>query len=123
MPGEPRRAAGSDASGCRPRSKRSTTSCSLCARDAPAPLWVVDWSDGEDDDFRAACAEAGVEARILRGPALGTTVGTRFHRLRSWPTYFTLAAGGLWRAPAAPPGCRAPRAGGGAPPLPRGPRP
>jgi len=95
----------------------------LGARDAPAPLWVVDWSDSEDDDFRAACAEAGVEARILRGPALGTTVGTRFHRLRSWPTYFTLAAGGLRRARAAPLVCWQPLVGVVAALLRRGRRP
>ena len=57
-----------------------------------APLWLVDWSDSEDDDFRAAWQAAGVEARVLRVPPLGPTVGTRGHRLRSWPSYGWLAA-------------------------------
>ena len=62
---------------------------------AVAPLWIVDWSGSEHDDFEAACAAAGVAARVLRGPALGTSVGTRLHRLRSWPTYVSLAIRGL----------------------------
>ena len=62
---------------------------------AAATVWVVDWSDSEQDDFEAACAAAGVQARVLRGRALGPSVGTRLHRLRSWPTYLSLAVRGL----------------------------
>ncbi len=67
-----------------------------------SPLWLVDWSDSEHDDFRWACAAAGVRARVLRGAALGTSVGTRLHRLRSWPTYASLALRGLREAGGAP---------------------
>ncbi|MFN2471259.1 MAG: glycosyltransferase [Gaiellaceae bacterium] len=56
------------------------------------PLWLVAWSDSEDEDFRAACAEAGVEAEVARVAPLGPTVGTSGHRLRSWPAYVRLAA-------------------------------
>ncbi|HEY5359966.1 MAG TPA: glycosyltransferase [Streptosporangiaceae bacterium] len=66
------------------------------------PLWLVDWSDSEHEDFRWACEAAGVEARVLRGPALGTSVGTRLHRLRSWPAYSSLALRGLHEAGGAP---------------------
>lgn len=69
---------------------------------AHAPLWLADWSDSEDADFRAACAAAGVEARVLRAPALGRSVGTHWHRLRSWPSYLALAVAGLARAGPAP---------------------
>jgi Glycosyl transferases group 1 len=58
-------------------------------------LWLADWSDSEDADFRAAWAEAGLEARVLRSTPLGRTVGTRSHRLRSWPAYVGLAVRGL----------------------------
>jgi glycosyltransferase involved in cell wall biosynthesis len=68
----------------------------------PAPIWLVDWSDSEQEDFLAACAGAGVEARVIRGPALGSTVGNRLHRLRSWPAYLSLAWRGLHARPAAP---------------------
>jgi glycosyltransferase involved in cell wall biosynthesis len=66
-------------------------------RDAP-PLWVTDWSDSEDDDFRWAWRQAGIEPRVLRARPLGPTVGQRRHRLRSYPTYASLAARGLRRA-------------------------
>lgn len=59
------------------------------------PLWLADWSDSEDDDFRWAWRKAGIEPRVLRARPLGPTVGTRWHRLRSWPTYASLAAKGL----------------------------
>lgn len=67
-----------------------------------APLWLADWSDGEDADFRAACAAAGVPARVLRSRPLGPSVGRVGHRLRSWPAYARLAAEGLARAGGAP---------------------
>lgn len=68
----------------------------------PAPLWLVDWSDSEDDDFRSAWTAAGVPVRVLRSPALGTSVGTWWHRAKSWPSYTALAVGGLTRARAGP---------------------
>jgi glycosyltransferase involved in cell wall biosynthesis len=67
-----------------------------------APLWLADWSDGEDADFRAAWAAAGVPARVLRARPLGPSVGRRSHRLRSWPAYARLAVEGLARAGGAP---------------------
>jgi glycosyltransferase involved in cell wall biosynthesis len=62
------------------------------------PLWLVDWSDEEDDQFRAAWRTAGVGARVLRARPLGPTVGTPLHRFRSWPTYLWLAERGLREA-------------------------
>jgi glycosyltransferase involved in cell wall biosynthesis len=62
------------------------------------PLWVVDWSDEEDGQFRAAWRTAGIGARVLRARPLGPTVGTALHRLRSWPTYLWLAERGLREA-------------------------
>jgi glycosyltransferase involved in cell wall biosynthesis len=62
------------------------------------PLWLVDWSDEEDDQFRAAWRAAGIRARVLRARPLGPTVGTALHRLRSWPTYLWLAERGLREA-------------------------
>jgi glycosyltransferase involved in cell wall biosynthesis len=62
------------------------------------PLWLVDWSDEEDDQFRAAWRAAGISARVLRARPLGPTVGTALHRLRSWPTYLWLAERGLREA-------------------------
>lgn len=60
-----------------------------------APLWIADWSDSEDEDFRAACVAAGVEFRIVRTRPLGASVGTRLHRLYSWPSYTVLALKGV----------------------------
>jgi glycosyltransferase involved in cell wall biosynthesis len=59
------------------------------------PLWIADWSDSEDDDFREACAGAGVNVRVIRTRPLGASVGTRLHRLRSWPSYASLALRGI----------------------------
>ncbi len=63
-------------------------------------LWLVGWSDSEDEDFRAAAEEAGVEAVVARVAPLGPTVGTRRHRLRSWPAYLRQAVrAARWRGP------------------------
>lgn len=67
-----------------------------------APLWLADWSDREDADFRCAWNRAGVGARVLRSRPLGPTVGTRAHRARSWPAYARLALLGLLAAKGAP---------------------
>ena len=67
-----------------------------------SPLWLVDWSDSEHEDFLWACEAAGVEARVLRGAALGTSVGKRWHGLRSRTTYVSLALRGLHEADGAP---------------------
>jgi glycosyltransferase involved in cell wall biosynthesis len=67
-----------------------------------AQVWLADWSDGEDADFRAAWAEAGIDVRVLRSAPLGTTVGSRLHRARSWPVYAGLALRGLATARSAP---------------------
>ena len=67
---------------------------------AEATLWLAGWSDSEDEDFRAACMEAGVEARVARVGPLGPTVGTRRHRLRTWPAYLRQARRGVrWPGP------------------------
>jgi glycosyltransferase involved in cell wall biosynthesis len=57
----------------------------------PDPLWLVDWSDEEDRQFRTAWRAAGVSTRVLRARPLASTTGTALHRLRSWPTYLWLA--------------------------------
>jgi glycosyltransferase involved in cell wall biosynthesis len=64
---------------------------------AEPTLWLTGWSDSEDEDFRAACAEAGVDAVVARVAPLGTTVGKRRHRLRTWPAYVRQAARALRR--------------------------
>ena len=67
---------------------------------AEPALWLAGWSDSEDEDFRAACAEAGVEAEVARVAPLGPTVGTRRHRLRTWPAYVRQATRALrWPGP------------------------
>lgn len=66
------------------------------------PLWLADWSDSEDDDFRTAFRLAGLEARVLRAPPLGSSVGTLLHRVRSWPAYVGLALRGLRQSNGAP---------------------
>jgi glycosyltransferase involved in cell wall biosynthesis len=67
-----------------------------------AAVWLADWSDGEDADFRAAWAETGIDVRVIRSAPLGTSVGSRLHRARSWPAYAGLAARGLATARGAP---------------------
>ena len=68
----------------------------------PAPprstVWITDWSDEEDDDARAAWSEAGLAVDVVRVSPLGASVGTRLHRLRSYPSYAWLAGAGLARA-------------------------
>jgi len=60
-----------------------------------APLWMVDWSDDEDADFRWAWESAGVSVRVLRSRPTGPTVGRLSHRMHSWPAYAGLAIRGL----------------------------
>jgi glycosyltransferase involved in cell wall biosynthesis len=62
------------------------------------PMWLADWSESEEADFRWAWDRAGIETRVLRSRPLGPTVGTRAHRLRSWPAYLSLALRGLHHA-------------------------
>ena len=57
--------------------------------------WLADWSDGEDDDFRDACRSIGVAPDVIRSAHTGVTVGTRAHRLRSYPQYGRLAMAAL----------------------------
>jgi glycosyltransferase involved in cell wall biosynthesis len=85
--------------------------------------WLADWSDGEDADFRAAAAEAGVPVRVVRSRPLGVSVGTRLHRARSWPAYAALAARGLAGARGGPVVAWQPLAGALAGLLRLGPRP
>jgi glycosyltransferase involved in cell wall biosynthesis len=63
-----------------------------------APLWLVDWSDSEDEDFRWAWERAGVKTRVLRGRPLGPLVGERWHEIHSYSTYLSLAVRGLRHA-------------------------
>ncbi len=65
-------------------------------------MWLADWSDSENADFRAACEAAQIPAVVLRSRALGPTVGRAAHRLRSWPAYASLALRGLAIAGARP---------------------
>lgn len=62
-----------------------------------SPLWLVDWLDGEHEDFSWAWEKAGLEVEVERAAPLGPTVGTSRHRLRSWPAYASLALKGLAR--------------------------
>jgi glycosyltransferase involved in cell wall biosynthesis len=67
---------------------------------AEPTLWLAGWSDSEDEDFRAACEEAGVDAVVARVAPLGPTVGTRRHRLRTWPAYVRQAVRAVrWPGP------------------------
>jgi len=60
-----------------------------------SPLWLVDWSDEEDADFRWAWESGKLSVRVLRSRPTGPTVGQPRHRLHSWPAYAGLAARGL----------------------------
>jgi glycosyltransferase involved in cell wall biosynthesis len=62
------------------------------------PVWLVDWSDSEDEDFHWAWERAGIGTRVLRSRPLGPMVGARWHQLRSYPTYFSLALRGIRHA-------------------------
>src|ERR1035438_9063554 len=66
------------------------------------PLWLVDWSDSEHEDFLGACKAAGVEARVLRGARLGTRAGRPLHSLRCLRAQTWLALRGLREADGAP---------------------
>lgn len=65
-------------------------------------LWITDWSDEEDADARTAWSEAGLATRVVRVPPLGPSVGTSWHRMRSYPSYAWLAVAGLSRAGGGP---------------------
>lgn len=70
---------------------------------APTELWVADWSDPEDAAFRAAWAAEGLHVRVLRTRRpLGTSTGTPWHRIRSYPAYLSLGVRGRLRAKGAP---------------------
>jgi glycosyltransferase involved in cell wall biosynthesis len=66
--------------------------------DGDAPVWLVDWSDSEHEDFCWAWERAGIETRVLRGRPLGPLVGAPWHRLSSYPTYLSLALRGAREA-------------------------
>lgn len=57
-------------------------------------VWIADWSDAEDVEFRAACDAAGLTAQVVRTVPLGTSVGRAIHRFRSYPRYISLALRG-----------------------------
>lgn len=61
-------------------------------------VWMADWSDAEDGEFRAACDAAGITVEVVRSAPLGTTVGRTIHRFRSYPRYVSLALRGSARA-------------------------
>lgn len=61
----------------------------------PGCTWFVDWSDGEQDDFESACEDLGLVVPTVRSIHTGTSVGNRFHRVRSYPAYGKLSAGAL----------------------------
>jgi glycosyltransferase involved in cell wall biosynthesis len=61
----------------------------------PGCTWYVDWSDGEHADFEAAASDLGLAVPTVRSVHTGTSVGTRVHRLRSYPAYGRLSAGAL----------------------------
>jgi len=66
-----------------------------------AALWLADWLDGQDEDFRWAWETTGTATRVIRTRPMGLTVGTRTHRLRSWPTYAAMSAHAQWMSGAA----------------------
>jgi glycosyltransferase involved in cell wall biosynthesis len=68
------------------------------ANDGVAPVWLVDWSDSEHEDFCWAWERTGIETRVLRGRPLGPLVGAPWHRLKSYPTYISLALRGARQA-------------------------
>lgn len=57
-------------------------------------VWMADWSDAEDAEFRAACDTAGLAVRVVRSAPLGKSVGRPIHRFRSYPRYVSLALRG-----------------------------
>lgn len=57
--------------------------------------WLVDWSDTEHREFTIAWRQEGLAPRVIRSRPLGPTVGTRLHRLHSYPAYTTLALRGV----------------------------
>ncbi len=61
-------------------------------------VWLADWGDQEQADFEWAWREAGIATRVVRSRRLGATVGTRLHRLRSWPAYLGLASRSVLRS-------------------------
>jgi glycosyltransferase involved in cell wall biosynthesis len=73
-----------------------------CMGEEKSPLWLVDWSDSEHEDFLGACQAAGVEARVLRGARLGDRAGRPLHSLRCLRAQARLALRGLREADGAP---------------------
>ena len=57
----------------------------------PRIVWVVDWTDREHDDFLSAVDALGLDVRVIRSRPTGRTVGTKWHRRYSYPTYISLA--------------------------------
>lgn len=65
------------------------------------PVWLVDWSDSEHEDFIWACQKAGIEARVLRG-AVGGKIGRPLHSTRCLLAQAWLALRGMREADGAP---------------------
>lgn len=60
-------------------------------------VWVADWSDEEDAALRRAWGAR--PPHVVRTAALGTSVGRRLHRLRSYPAYLSSALRALRSCP------------------------
>ncbi|MEO5842099.1 MAG: glycosyltransferase [Acidimicrobiales bacterium] len=60
----------------------------------PKIVWLVDWTDTEQSDFEAACAELGIKPRFIRSHRTGITYGRWYHRFNTYPAYLYLAARG-----------------------------
>jgi glycosyltransferase involved in cell wall biosynthesis len=60
----------------------------------PKIVWLVDWTDTEQANFEAACAELGIKPRFVRSQRTGITYGRWYHRFNTYSAYLYLAARG-----------------------------
>lgn len=60
-------------------------------------VWLADWTDEEDAALRRAWGDR--PPLVVRSAPLGRTVGSRLHRLRSYPAYLTTAVRALRACP------------------------
>lgn len=71
----------------------------MAARRSTRVVWLADWTDREQEDFDGAMARLGTCVRVIRSRPTGQTVGTRWHRLNSYPAYVSLALRALVARP------------------------
>jgi hypothetical protein len=61
-------------------------------------LWLANWSDREDADFRWAWAQEGLDVEVARSRHLGSSVPQSLRRAYAWPGYAGMAVEGLRRS-------------------------